>query len=140
MDRNEIVEIVSKFYNFLVTHSLLPASTIKTPPTEGWPEENRQTFRKMGKSEEVVDLLCHLPYISDAHWFWPDRDWRWLKETKAIDYTSPSNLMRIDGSYESTRYMFQPINQAIPPHVFSLTIGRLYGTWLLLDLQAGRFF
>jgi hypothetical protein len=59
-DRNETVEIVSNFYIFLTTHGFLPASAIKAH-SEGWPGENCGAFRKMGKSDEVVDLLSYLP-------------------------------------------------------------------------------
>jgi hypothetical protein len=57
--RDEIVEIVSNFHTFLTTHSFLPASSIKKPPSEGWPEEYREIWRKMSRSEEVIDLLAH---------------------------------------------------------------------------------
>lgn len=81
MDHDEIVGIISDFYAFLVEESSLMASAIKIPPPEGWPEEYRQAFRRMDKSEEVVDLQCHLPYIADP-------DLPWLHETQAIDYTN----------------------------------------------------
>lgn len=130
MTSNDIVGSVSNFYAFLVNHPFLQASAIKTPPPEGWPEEHREIFRKLGKSDEVVDLLCHLPYIDDDNW-------EWFHDTKPINYVSPLNLRRIDGNYESKRYLFEPQGQVLPAHVFSLTNGRLYGVWLLLDIQAG---
>ena len=130
MSCNDIVESVSNFYTFLTTHPFLPASAIKAPPPEGWPKEYRQVFRKMGKSDEVVGLLSQLPYIDDDNW-------EWFSDTKPINYTSPLNLRRISGNYESKRYLFEPQEQNIPAHVISLTNGRLYGIWLLLDTQNG---
>jgi hypothetical protein len=130
---DEIIDIVSNFYNFLTAHPFLPASSIKKPPSEGWPEEYREIWRKMGKSEEVVDLLAHLPYIDDANWVW-------FHDTMPINYTSPLNLRRINDNWESKRYLFEPPEQILPPHVFSLTNGRLYGIWVLLDVQAGMLF
>lgn len=132
MHRDEIVKTISTFYTFLVTNTLLPTTAIKTPPSKGWPEEYRQAFRKMGKSEEVVDLLSHLPYIDDPNW-------EWLNETKPINYISSLNLRRLNGDYESKRYLFEPSEFKFPSHVVSLTTGRLYGSWLLLDLHAGKF-
>ena len=85
-DRNETVEIVSNFYIFLTTHGFLPASAIKTH-SEGWPGENCGAFRKMGKSDEVVDLLSYLPYIDY-------RTWEWLHDTNLINYISLLNLRR----------------------------------------------
>lgn len=132
MSREDIVKTISDFYTFLTVYPFLPASAIKTPLSSGWPEEHRQVWRKMGKSEAVVDLLAHLPYIDDANWLW-------YHDTKPINYTSPLNLRRIDSNYESKRYLFEPAGEGLelPAHVFSLTDGKLYGNWLLLDTQAG---
>jgi hypothetical protein len=130
INRDEIIHIVSNFYNFLTTHPFLPASSIKKPPSEGWPEEYREIWRKMSRSEEVIDLLTYLPYIDDDNWLW-------FHETMPINYTSPLNLRRINEFWESKRYLFEPPQQILSPHVFSLTNGRLYGVWVLLDVQAG---
>jgi hypothetical protein len=130
MSRDEIVESVSRFYTFLTTHPYLPFSAIKTPPPAGWPEEYREIFCKMGKAEEVVDLLSHLPYIDDDNW-------EWFHDTKPINYISPLHSRRINNNYESKRYFFEPLEQDVSAHAFSLTNGKLYGVWLLLDIQAG---
>lgn len=137
MECDKIVKIISAFYDFLVAHKNLPASAIKTPPSEGWPEEYRQAFRKLGKSEDVVNLLSHLPYIeTDGAEL---RIWEMIYETKPIDYISRINLKRLSEQVEEKRYLFEPNESKIPSHVFSLTNGRLYGSWLFLDLHAGRF-
>lgn len=132
MSREEIVETISNFYTFLTAYPFLPTSAIKTPPSEGWPEEYREVWRKMGKSEEVIDLLAHLPYIDDKNWLW-------YHDTKPINYTSPLNVMRIGEMYDKKRYLFEPLGEGLelPAHVFSLTDGKLYGRWLLLDTRAG---
>jgi len=131
MNHKEIVQIVTRFYTFLTTHPFLPASAIKTPPPDGWSDEYRAVFCKMGKSDEVLELLCHLPYIEDDNWVW-------FHDTKPINYISPLNQRRIDENWENKRSVFEPLGQDLGPHVFSLTHGKLYGKWLLLDTQAGR--
>ncbi|KAF8859994.1 hypothetical protein BDZ45DRAFT_672908 [Acephala macrosclerotiorum] len=130
LSRDNIVELVSNFYTFLTTYPFLPASTIKTPPSEGWPEEYREIWRKTGKCDEVVDLLAHLPYIDDENWLW-------YHDTKPINYTSAQSLRLIGGMYKRKGYRFEPSCMKFPAHVFSLTDGKLYGNWLLLDIQAG---
>ncbi|KUJ07832.1 uncharacterized protein LY89DRAFT_789496 [Mollisia scopiformis] len=129
ISHDEIVAIITKFYTFLTTYPFLPATAIKTPPSEGWPEEYCDIWRKMGKSEEVVDLLARLPYIDDDNWVW-------YHDTMPINYTKPLNLRRIKEHYEEKRYVFEPSGVALPPHVFSLTHGKLYGKWVLLDIKA----
>lgn len=126
-DRHEIVKIISDFYNFLTTFPYLPASSIKAPPRDGWPEDVRETFRKMGKTDQVVDLLSHLPYVDSSAWeVFPD--------TEPIDYTSSRSLKRIDRNVS-----LDPPHCEIPDHVVSLTCGRNYGIWLLLDTTTGMF-
>lgn len=136
MESDKTIKIISAFYEFLVDHGNLPASVIKTPPSEGWPEEYRPAFRKLGKSEEVVDLLSHLPYIDTDG---PElHEWEIIHETKSIDYTSRLNQRRLNGEIEKKRYIFEPSGIEIPSYVFSLTNGQLYGSWLLLDTQTGK--
>lgn len=86
----------------------------------------------MGKAEEVLDLLSHLPYIDSS-------TWEWFHDTKPINYLSSLNLRRIGEKWEEKRSLFEPAGEdiGVPAHVFSLTDGKLYGTWLLLDTQAG---
>ena len=86
----------------------------------------------MGKSDEVVDLLSHLPYVDP-----PEHRWELFEGTQLINYTGELSLRRINSDYESNRYIFEPSGQKIPPYVFSLTRGLNYGQWLLVDVQAG---
>lgn len=88
LSRDEMVAIISAFYNFLTTHPFLQTSNIKTPPALGWPPSIIDTWHKMEKSEAVIDLLTHLPYI-DA------KDWFWYHDTKPIDYTGHLTLRRL---------------------------------------------
>lgn len=113
MTSNQILEAVSNSCTFLATHPLLPASTIKTAQPKGLPQECGEVFRKIGKSIEVVYLLCRLPYI--------DYDkFEWFPATKPINYISSLNLRRIDNNYESGRYLFELREQDITTYVLSL--------------------
>ncbi|TVY37413.1 hypothetical protein LOCC1_G006661 [Lachnellula occidentalis] len=118
------------FHSFLVARPFLPESAIRTPPPEGWPAEDRETFCKMGKSSQVIDILSHLSYIDSP-------TWEWFHDTKPINYISPLNQRRISENWEAKRYLFEPIGQRLGEDVFSLTDGKLYGVWVLLDVKAG---
>lgn len=61
--RNEVAAEVLSFYEFL-TKLHLPAEAIKRPPTDGWSFINAERFGFMGKTDAVIDLLKHIPYIS----------------------------------------------------------------------------
>jgi hypothetical protein len=72
-------------------------------------QEYGEVFSKMGESNEVVYLLCRLPYIDDDKWEFP--------VTRLINYISPLILRRIDNNYESGRYLFEPLEQDITAYV-----------------------
>ena len=127
--RDEIVKIVSDFYHFLATFPYFDASYIKVPPPGGWPEEICDSFRKLGKTAEVVDLLKHLPYLTI------DRDMEVFNETPALNYTHPPLLKRIDTDGDD--YRINPPWEKIPSYVVSLTNGGNYGVYLLLNMQTG---
>lgn len=55
------VAAVTDFYTFL-TKMYLPESAVVHPPPGGWPTL-ASDLRGLGKSEEVLSLLSHLPYV-----------------------------------------------------------------------------
>ncbi|RYP75806.1 hypothetical protein DL770_007323 [Monosporascus sp. CRB-9-2] len=63
--RDEYVAAITDFYT-VVTNLHIPRSTLKHPPPGGWPNITPESCAGFGKSDFVVDLLKHLPYISDG--------------------------------------------------------------------------
>lgn len=62
--RNALAVQLQSFYEFLTT-MYLPTSCIKRPPKEvGWPSITAERLAFMEKTDTVVDLLKHIPYIS----------------------------------------------------------------------------
>ncbi|CZR68625.1 uncharacterized protein PAC_18524 [Phialocephala subalpina] len=131
LSRDEIVAIVTNFYTFLTTYPFLLPEHIKTPPASGWPSSTVDIWRKMGKSEAVLDLLAHLPYIDASYW-------DWFSDTKPINYIGRLPLRRLNEfRWEDKRSHFEPFSMKLSKDVFSLTEGYNYGKWLLVDLKAG---
>lgn len=62
--RNNLVAPFYEYYDFL-GRLHIPASDIKHPPPEGWPNITAENCSGLGKSDFVVDVLRHLPYIAD---------------------------------------------------------------------------
>ena len=60
--RDEVVTEVISFYEFLRT-MYLPDDAIAYPPVEGWPAITASYLSFLGKSDAIVDLLRHLPYV-----------------------------------------------------------------------------
>ncbi|CZR59512.1 uncharacterized protein PAC_09404 [Phialocephala subalpina] len=62
MSRDEIVKTISDFYTFLTTYPFLPVTAIRTPPSEGWPKEYHQIWRKM------ANQLYQSPELEANRW------------------------------------------------------------------------
>jgi hypothetical protein len=62
--RDELVAIIDDFYTFLTTF-YIPASAVKRPSPEGWPNITPATTKGFRKSPAVIDLIKHLPYIDE---------------------------------------------------------------------------
>lgn len=61
--RNDIAAALLSFYEFL-TALHIPAKALKRPPPEGWDFVNAERFACLNKSDAVIDLYKHIPYIT----------------------------------------------------------------------------
>lgn len=88
---SDIVDALTAFYKQVIKHPHLDDAALKIPPSPGWETIDSDALRELGKSEAVMELLRHLPYL--------EADGRYEKllvqyETVAIAYTQhPSTLM-----------------------------------------------
>lgn len=135
------VEAVRDYYAFLCTMYLDPARVVEPPPG-GWPEITAERFQHMHKSDEVIELLCHLPYISTSEQD-PDvaqgfsqcvfADW-------AHEARLPSKYPELtpEAEGESWRIASEVWEyEDVPPHVIGLTLGGARNETLLLDTEIG---
>lgn len=60
--RNETIRAISAYYESLV-EMYLPEELLLYPPDGGWPEITKERFACLKKTDAVIDLLRHLPYI-----------------------------------------------------------------------------
>ncbi|KAL2135018.1 hypothetical protein VTI74DRAFT_10055 [Chaetomium olivicolor] len=131
--RDATVKAIREYYGFLVK-MYLKESYILEPPEGGWPLTDPEGFgQALGKTNEVVELLRHLPYIpfNKAHgaagcWF---ADWRY--------YMSHHNTGRecFDGVRSTTENGIR--REEMSPHVIGLTDGGRYTPAFLLDTERG---
>ncbi|PKS08451.1 hypothetical protein jhhlp_004833 [Lomentospora prolificans] len=68
--REATIAAITDYYKFL-TQMYLHDSQVVYPPETGWPSiieaaRNPTSMREFGKSDEVMDLLAHLPYVVSA--------------------------------------------------------------------------
>lgn len=64
--RDAVVAAVQDYYAFL-TKMYLKESAIIQPPQGGWPSITSDSLRDLGKTNDVVSLLRHLPYIGEPN-------------------------------------------------------------------------
>jgi hypothetical protein len=135
--RDGCVAAVRDYYAFLAK-MYLKASVVIEPPEEGWPSITPDSLRGLGKTDEVISLLRHLPYITtpkdrplykpqgspDCYW----ADWQSYAQGITDGLSKPKNIrFYSEGEYE----------RDIPTHVMGLTHGGGDNPIFLLDIQFG---
>ena len=87
----DIAAALTAFYKQIIKHPYLNDTALKIPPSSGWETIDSIALRKLDKSEAVIELLRHLPYL--------EADGTYEKllvqyETVAIAYTkNPTTMM-----------------------------------------------
>ena len=130
--RGTAVKAVRSYYAFLAAKlGAIRPSCIIEPPVDGWPNITTTSLASLEKTDEVVDLLRHLPYIKgDSKGDWNEKI---APETEAFQYGG-ADAMPPNGT---ASVGWPPGAGEIPAHVAVLTIGARYGSWLLLDTVEG---
>jgi hypothetical protein len=129
-----IVEAVRLYYAFLSDHlGAIPSDCIVDAPEGGWPEITQSSLVGLEKTDAVIELLRHLPYMNTSN----NHNTQIAFSTSAIDYRAIGNYKVPKGQ----RSRFPPAgDKEFPPHVVVLTEeGEDYhGSLLLLDLENGK--
>ena len=131
--RESAVKAVRSYYTFLAAKlgAFRPWCIIE-PPVGGWPNITTASLTPLEKTDEVVELLRHLPYIKgDSRGDWHEMI---APETYAFQYGGPGTTP----STGTARDMWPPGAGEIPAHVAVLTMGARHGSWLLLDTVEGQ--
>ena len=122
--REEVFVAVHDFYKLLIQLPYIDPNALVLPPQEGWVGVDVEGLRRRGKTEEVIELLRHLPYLRSPA---PRRRWAIGPDTLEIAYC--------DGElYKEVIDSIQPV----PGHCIWLTdCDSRDGTGLLLDTRTG---
>ncbi|KAK5657991.1 hypothetical protein OQA88_2545 [Cercophora sp. LCS_1] len=134
--RSATIAAVKSYYEFL-TKLYLKDSQVIWPPAEGWPSitnVDSAVIAPLAKSDEVLSLLAHLPYIHDDAEGAPGcvfADWQ-----KLIGYlTRPEGPSTADDLRIITEGgVFAPL---APAHVVGLTSGGRETPIMVLDTKYG---
>jgi hypothetical protein len=129
-----IVEAVRDYYDFLANDlGAIPSNCIVDAPEEGWPSITQSSLAGLEKTDAVIELLRHLPYIEYSHTV----NTKVAFSTIAIDYREYGK----HGVAEGKRSQFFPVgDEEFPPHVvvFTEEDEDYHGSLLLIDTQNGQ--
>lgn len=92
--RDKTIASILSFYTLLTQLPYIPPDKLMLPPATGWDistdESERESFgikanelRKRGKTEAVIDVLRHLPYLDQEYW---GERWTLADNTLHINY------------------------------------------------------
>jgi hypothetical protein len=61
--RQEIVDAITAFYQEVIRQPYLADRALRIPPASGWDNLDVEALKNLGKTDGVIDLLRHLPYL-----------------------------------------------------------------------------
>jgi hypothetical protein len=144
-DRDDTVRVIRSYYTFL-TRMYLRASAVHSPPEGGWPSITIDRFRAFGKTDEVIDLLRHLPYVdavNDGN-LEPFQTLKCAPYAEFADYRSffrggndDDDLERHDTGEGIKAVTEDTDADDVPTHVVGLISGGRDSPFFLLDTQLG---
>lgn len=134
-DESECITAISDYYDFL-TSLYLDESCILKPPPRGWPNITPATMHGLGKSDNVINLLRHLPYIRN--------DGERIHAAPWVEFANWADTpCASDEDGEDARVCSEPPeyveSDSIPPHIIGLTACESpeLGGYFLLDTELG---
>lgn len=96
-NREQIVAAVTDFYQFLTTLPYVEPDDILYPPPEGWPQITKDRLAFLNKTNEVIELLRHLPYLDSSRGEWIVFPWTnscdYLKGTLRHIFLTPQKMI-----------------------------------------------
>jgi len=139
-DRDLVVHCIKRHYELLVKAAYFDSAEVRYPPDEGWSDKQLpvDVLRAFGRSEEVIDLLRHLPYIKQLDG--DDKDEVYF-ETRHLSYlrdTWPFISLTVEecqGKQLSDK-LLMPRPADWPAGFISLTRDQ-HATWWIIDTTKG---
>ncbi|CAK4033425.1 uncharacterized protein RCC_04111 [Lecanosticta acicola] len=144
--RNEIAAALLSYYKFL-TGLYIPEEALRRPPKgdQGWDYINAERFAFLGKTDAVIDLYKHIPYIAQDRAIGYQID----VETICIDYTGKDfqrDAVQKQEADSVTPGQFDGQDAPIwnrlkePQHVALLAkpLETHRGLWIAIDIRDGK--
>ncbi|QKX58622.1 uncharacterized protein TRUGW13939_05747 [Talaromyces rugulosus] len=123
--RSKAIDAILDFYRFLTDIPYIPPEKLMIPSGTGWDGVNAEELQRRGKTDEVIDLLRHLPYLDQELY---SHHWTLSYNTLHINY---ANGELYDDFLEKDQAVLP-----LPGHIIWLSKGfERAGYYLLLNTQ-----
>jgi hypothetical protein len=132
--QDECIAAVRDYYTFLTT-MYLPKSFVIEPPEGGWPSITIESMKDLGKTDEVVSLLKHLPYMRTLGDGYPAQGAPWC--TFADWQTCVKFVSEKSDTMENLKICSEGDCEHVNAHVVGLTMGGRDNPVFLLDTELG---
>ena len=138
-DRDEFVRLLTDYYNFC--NRVFWNATIAQAPAGGWPSINQETLANLKRSDTVIDLLRHIPYLN-----YPENDLIHapliMANTPVTDYRREDIQKKIrEGCIEGMAAPITGQDPAIPPSCAAIAVCRSRnGYHVILDTNDGYIY
>jgi hypothetical protein len=123
--RSKAIDAILDFYRFLTDIPYIPPEKLMIPSGTGWDGVNAEELQRRGKTDEVIDLLRHLPYLDQELY---GHHWTLTYNTLHINYANGE----LYGDFLEKDQAILPL----PGHIIWLSNGfERAGYYLLLNTQ-----
>ena len=128
-DRDIVVSCIERHYDLLVRMAYLDPDTILRPPPEGWSDEQLavDTLQEWKRSDRVVDLLRHLPYLSKNM---GDSKYEVYIVTEACNFLRDYGWLK-DAHKKDAISLMMPCEEEAPAGMIPLSQGREATVWMI---------
>ncbi|KAI4921846.1 hypothetical protein J4E90_000274 [Alternaria incomplexa] len=138
-DRHVVVSCIERHYDLLVRMAYLDPDTILRPPPEGWSDEQLavDTLQEWKRSDRVVDLLRHLPYLSKNM---GDSKYEVYIVTEACNFLRDYGWLK-DAHKKDAISLMMPCEEEAPAGMIPLSQGREATVWMIdTDEEIQQYF
>ncbi|KAK7063800.1 SWIM-type domain-containing protein [Favolaschia claudopus] len=132
-DPNQVVSLITQFYELMVTMGHWPEGSIRYPPHTD-PPVNEELATELGYPPAVISVMHKLPYPNPSINTWHDDEHAIFDETRLADYTQESYLR--EGRLPPP-YMYIDDCPPIDAWLLPLVIPKRYGWHCMLDTKIG---
>ncbi|KAK8051792.1 hypothetical protein PG993_003177 [Apiospora rasikravindrae] len=133
------VAAVGGYYEFL-TKMYLDESEVIYPPKGGWPsiaQADPEVLARFGKTDKVVSLLAHLPYIRRSGGL--NDNIHAIADCPFSDWNAIFTNLTPQSKVESCRIVSEgyAFYEVAPPHVVGLTASHRDASIIIIDTELG---